>query len=128
MTYLPFHIFLRGVAKPVSHVNLKHMAAENSSSTHHPDGGNAGALGDWHTGELPAPPSGGWHTWAQLLGPGVLLAGASIGSGEWLSGPAVSAQYGATLLWVATLSIVTQAFCNLDRPEPYPALDFADGT
>ncbi|HUY33033.1 MAG TPA: Nramp family divalent metal transporter [Pirellulales bacterium] len=90
------------------------MAAENSSPTHHPDGGNAGALGDWHTGELPAPPSGGWHTWAQLLGPGVLLAGASIGSGEWLSGPAVSAQYGATLLWVATLSIVAQVFCNLE--------------
>jgi Mn2+/Fe2+ NRAMP family transporter len=105
------------------------MAAQDESAiqptdagppaTHHPPpatyiDGNAGALGAWHRGELPPPPAGGWHTWAQLLGPGVLLAGASIGSGEWLSGPAVSAQYGATLLWVATLSIVAQVFCNLE--------------
>jgi len=48
-----------------------------------------------------------------LLGPGVLLAGAAIGTGEWLFGPAVSAQYGATLLWLATLSILGQVFCNL---------------
>ncbi|HEV3023247.1 MAG TPA: Nramp family divalent metal transporter, partial [Pirellulales bacterium] len=91
-------------------------ATPHPPATHHEhaDGGNAGALGAWQQGELPPPPSGGWHTWAQLLGPGVLLAGASIGSGEWLSGPAVSAQYGATLLWVATLSIVAQVFCNLE--------------
>ncbi|HEX7446422.1 MAG TPA: Nramp family divalent metal transporter [Pirellulales bacterium] len=76
--------------------------------------GNRGMLGAWHTGELPAPPPGGWQTWKALLGPGVLLAGASVGSGEWLSGPAVSAQYGGTLLWVATLSIVAQVFCNLE--------------
>ena len=76
--------------------------------------GNRGMLGAWQTGELPAPPPGGWQTWKALLGPGVLLAGASVGSGEWLSGPAVSAQYGGTLLWVATLSIVAQVFCNLE--------------
>ena len=79
-----------------------------------PEPVNCGALGAWKTGELPAPPPGGWQTWKALLGPGVLLAGASVGSGEWLSGPAVSAQYGGTLLWVATLSIVAQVFCNLE--------------
>ncbi len=42
-----------------------------------------------------------------------MLAGTSIGSGEWLFGPAVSAQYGGTLLWLATMSIVLQVFCNL---------------
>ncbi len=73
-----------------------------------------GMLGAWQTGDLPPPPPGGWQTWRALLGPGVLLAGASVGSGEWLSGPAVSAQYGGTLLWVATLSIVFQVFCNLE--------------
>ena len=46
-------------------------------------------------------------------GPGVVLAGTSIGSGEWLFGPAVSAQYGATLLWLASISIILQVFCNL---------------
>jgi hypothetical protein len=44
----------------------------------------------------------------------VLLAGASIGTGEWLFGPAVSAQYGGTLLWLATLSILGQLFVNLE--------------
>ena len=48
------------------------------------------------------------------MGPGVLLAGASVGSGEWLFGPAVSAQYGGTLLWLAALSIIGQVFCNLE--------------
>ena len=56
----------------------------------------------------------GWRTWIGLIGPGVLLAGASIGSGEWLFGPAVSAQYGGTLLWLAALSIIAQVFCNLE--------------
>ena len=35
------------------------------------------------------------------VGPGfIVLAGTSIGSGEWLFGPAVTAQYGAALLWL----------------------------
>ena len=42
-----------------------------------------------------------------------MLAGTSIGSGEWLFGPAVTAQYGAALLWLALTSILLQAFCNL---------------
>jgi hypothetical protein len=48
-----------------------------------------------------------------LIGPGIVLAGTSIGSGEWLFGPAVTAQYGAALLWLALLSILFQGFCNL---------------
>ena len=28
-------------------------------------------------------------------------------------GPAVSAQYGATLMWLASIDIVFQVFCNL---------------
>lgn len=75
---------------------------------------HSGTLRAWSTGTLPAAPLGGWRIWVGLLGPGVLLAGASIGSGEWLFGPAVSAQYGATLLWLATLSIVGQVFVNLE--------------
>ncbi|HWB13918.1 MAG TPA: Nramp family divalent metal transporter [Pirellulales bacterium] len=78
------------------------------------DAGNCGVLGQWETGQLGPPPAGGWQTWKALLGPGVLLAGASVGSGEWLSGPAISAQYGGMLLWVATLSIIAQVFCNLE--------------
>src|SRR5688572_11827616 len=73
----------------------------------------AGKLPPWQTGDLPPAPTGGWTTWLRLLGPGVLLAGASIGSGEWLAGPGLTAQYGGALLWVATLAIVAQVFCNL---------------
>ena len=57
----------------------------------------------WTIGNLPAPPAGGWRLWVGLIGPGVVLAGTSIGSGEWLFGPAVTAQYGASLLWLALL-------------------------
>jgi hypothetical protein len=48
-----------------------------------------------------------------LIGPGIVLAGTSIGTGEWLFGPAVSAQYGASLFWLALTSILLQGFCNL---------------
>jgi hypothetical protein len=70
-------------------------------------------LAPWKVGELPPPPRPGWRLWVGLLGPGVVLAGTSIGSGEWLFGPAVSAQYGASILWLASLSIIFQVFCNL---------------
>src|SRR5207237_201979 len=49
-----------------------------------------------------------------LSGPGILLAGTSVGAGEWLFGPAVTAQFGGTFLWLATLSIVGQVFYNLE--------------
>jgi hypothetical protein len=74
----------------------------------------AGALPPWQVSQLPPSPLAGWRGWLMLLGPGVLLAGASVGTGEWLFGPAVSAQYGGTLLWLATLSIVLQVFANLE--------------
>ena len=77
------------------------------------DSVEAGLLRPWNVGELPPPPRG-LRSWLGLMGPGVLLAGASVGSGEWLFGPAVSAQYGGTLLWLATVSILCQVFCNLE--------------
>jgi hypothetical protein len=73
---------------------------------------SAGLLPPWDVGELPQPPKIGWRTGLALVGPGIVLAGTSIGSGEWLFGPAVTAQYGASLLWLALVSILLQAFCN----------------
>lgn len=73
----------------------------------------AGHLEPWTVGNLPDAPAVGWRSWFKLVGPGVLLAGTSIGSGEWLFGPGVTAQYGATLLWLASLSIIGQTFVNL---------------
>jgi hypothetical protein len=73
----------------------------------------AGELAPWNTGDLPPPPLSGWRHWMALIGPGVVLAGTSVGTGEWLFGPAVSAQYGASLFWLALTSIIFQAFANL---------------
>ena len=89
------------------------MVNEASSSAAN-DTVPAGVLPAWTVGDLPPPPGLGWRSWAALIGPGVLMAGASVGSGEWLAGPGVTAQYGGTLLWVASLSIVAQVFCNLE--------------
>jgi len=63
---------------------------------------------------LAPPPGFGWRHWAELIGPGVLVAGSAVGAGEWLFGPAVTAQYGGTFLWLATLSIVFQVVYNLE--------------
>jgi hypothetical protein len=60
------------------------------------------------------PPGFGWRHWAELIGPGVLVAGSAVGAGEWLFGPAVTAQYGGTFLWLATLSILFQVAYNLE--------------
>lgn len=73
----------------------------------------AGALAPWEIEQLPEPPRSGRALWLGLIGPGVVLAGTSIGTGEWLFGPAVSAQYGASLFWLALISIVLQGFANL---------------
>ena len=68
----------------------------------------------WDLGTLPSAPRFGLAALAAMLGPGLILAGSSIGGGEWLLGPAVAAQYGGALLWVATLSILSQFAYNLE--------------
>ena len=42
------------------------------------------------------------------------MAGAAIGGGEWLTGPVVTARYGGSLLWLATLSILGQVVYNVE--------------
>lgn len=73
-----------------------------------------GPIARWETGELIPPPKFGWKQWAELIGPGVVVAGSAVGAGEWLFGPAVTAQYGGTFLWLATFSIVFQVIYNLE--------------
>ncbi|MDZ4820812.1 MAG: Nramp family divalent metal transporter [Planctomycetota bacterium] len=68
----------------------------------------------WDAGELPAAPRFNARSWAMLLGPGLVMGGAAIGGGEWITGPAVTARYGGSLLWLATLSIVFQVIYNLE--------------
>src|SRR5688572_9526813 len=44
----------------------------------------------WDTGELIDAPRFTWKNWFAMLGPGLVLGGASIGGGEWLLGARVS--------------------------------------
>ncbi|MBI1901558.1 MAG: Nramp family divalent metal transporter [Planctomycetia bacterium] len=86
---------------------------ETSSDDSAVRGAAARYLPAWETGDLPDAPRPGWRLWIGLLGPGVVLAGTSVGTGEWLFGPGVTAQYGPVLLWMALTSIIFQLFCNL---------------
>lgn len=65
----------------------------------------------WGRGELPEPPRVG--SLRALIGPGLLMVGASIGGGEWLFGSVVTARYGGTVMWLAGLSIFFQVIYNL---------------
>ncbi len=66
----------------------------------------------WTMGELPHPPVAG-GMW-RMIGPGVILLGVSIGSGEWLLGPATFVQYGVTLLWVTMVAVLLQTIFNTE--------------
>jgi hypothetical protein len=68
----------------------------------------------WDTGELIDAPRFTWKNWFAMLGPGLVLGGASIGGGEWLLGPRVTAQYGGSLLWLTTLSVLAQVLYNIE--------------
>ncbi|MDJ0568727.1 MAG: Nramp family divalent metal transporter [Pleurocapsa sp. MO_192.B19] len=75
---------------------------------------SAGELPPWEVGELPAPPTFTWRNILTTIGPGAILLGTSIGSSEWLLGPAVTARYGGFLLWLIPVSIVLQAIINTE--------------
>ena len=88
--------------------------ASHQSSVNDLDGAvAAGCMPPWQVDELIPPTVRRRRSFVGILGPGILLAGGAIGAGEWLFGPAVTAQYGGTLLWLASLSIIFQVFCNL---------------
>ena len=72
-----------------------------------------GAMPPWTGGELPEPPVVRRGVLG-ILGPGLMMAGAAIGGGEWLMGPAVTAQYGGVIMWLALASILTQLAYNVE--------------
>jgi len=68
----------------------------------------------WDTGELIDAPKFTSRNWFSLLGPGLVMGAAAIGGGEWLVGPLVTARYGGSLMWLATLSILAQGVYNIE--------------
>ncbi len=49
-----------------------------------------------------------------VVGPGVIVLGASIGSGEFLLGPAGFVKHGLTLLWINGIAIFFQTIFNTE--------------
>jgi hypothetical protein len=64
--------------------------------------------------ELPAPPTPKGLGWLGVVGPGVIVLGLSIGSGEFLLGPAAFVKHGLSLLWVTLVAIFLQTLFNLE--------------
>ena len=75
---------------------------------------SASGLDPWSRAELPAPPVPRGFGWIGVVGPGVIVLGASIGSGEFLLGPAAFVKYGLTLLWVTLVAAFLQAVLNTE--------------
>src|SRR5687767_15574991 len=71
-------------------------------------------LPPWTPADLPAPPQPRGLQWIGVVGPGVIVLGLSIGSGEFLLGPAVFVRHGLTLLWVTFLSVFLQTIFNTE--------------
>ena len=71
-------------------------------------------LPPWSVRELPEPPPFSVRSLFRVIGPGAILLASSIGGGEWLVGPAISVQYGRSLLWIATAAIALQLLFNLE--------------
>jgi hypothetical protein len=71
-------------------------------------------LDPWTPAELPAPPTPTGLGWLGVVGPGVIVLGASIGSGEFLLGPAVFVRLGLSLLWVTGIAVWFQTVFNTE--------------
>jgi Mn2+/Fe2+ NRAMP family transporter len=63
---------------------------------------------------MPIPPTPIGLGWLGVVGPGVIVLGASIGSGEFLLGPAVFVRYGLSLLWITVAAITLQTIFNTE--------------
>lgn len=71
-------------------------------------------LDPWRIDELPPAPVPRGFGWFSAVGPGVIALGVSIGSGEFLLGPAAFVKYGLSLLWVVGVAALLQTLLNLE--------------
>lgn len=71
-------------------------------------------LESWKVSELPAPPVARGLSILGVIGPGAIILGTSIGSGEWLLGPATFVKYGLALLWVTSVAVFLQTVLNTE--------------
>lgn len=71
-------------------------------------------LDPWTPAELPAPPLLSGTGWLKAVGPGVIVLGVAIGSGEFLLGPAAFVRYGLSLFWVVVIAVFLQTVFNTE--------------
>jgi len=71
-------------------------------------------LDPWVHTELPVPPKPQGLGWVHAVGPGVIVLGVSIGSGEFLLGPAAFVRHGLSLFWGVVLAITLQTIFNME--------------
>jgi hypothetical protein len=71
-------------------------------------------LDPWRIAELPPAPRPRGLGWFSAVGPGVIALGVSIGSGEFLLGPAAFVKYGLALLWVVGVAALLQTLLNVE--------------
>jgi hypothetical protein len=71
-------------------------------------------LDPWTRAELPVPPSPQGLGWLKAVGPGIIVLGVSIGSGEFLLGPAAFVRHGLSLLWVVGIAVYFQTIFNTE--------------
>jgi len=71
-------------------------------------------LAPWSKADLPEPPMPRGPGWIGVCGPGVIVLGVSIGSGEFLLGPAMFVKHGLTLLWVTLVAVFFQTVFNTE--------------
>jgi hypothetical protein len=72
----------------------------------------ASGLEAWEERDLPDPPRPKGLQWLGVVGPGVIVLGAAIGSGEFLLGPAAFVQYGLVILWITGVATILQTVYN----------------
>ena len=71
-------------------------------------------LAPWQKADLPDPPMPRGLAWIGVCGPGVIVLGVSIGSGEFLLGPATFVKHGLSLLWVTLAAVFFQTVFNTE--------------
>jgi len=68
----------------------------------------------WRQSDLPQPPPYTLRNVVRIIGPGAIVLGLSLGSGDWILGPAATARWGPGILWLCTASVLLQALLNVE--------------
>ncbi|HEY0076317.1 MAG TPA: hypothetical protein VGB77_19615 [Abditibacteriaceae bacterium] len=96
------------MSRSINQSDVKDAALPNSTI---PD---PGCLPAWDVDEMPEPAPLKARNLLALIGPGLVLAGGSIGTGEWVMGPKTAAQYQGALMWIVIVSIAAQIVLNTE--------------